>query len=174
MTFRYQAMAIARDVLTISAVVTMLSGIFWFIAKPYLQPWLELPERMAEISLRIAPLTRPQLIEFNGPAMLLNGDKFEPGDTARLLYHLRRNADCATEIEVSWIDVETGAKVVTGTMRAVQAPVTEDFTSFILALRIPANLPDGRYSYFPRLTPLNCGIYRSYNAAMSEVFEVAR
>lgn len=173
-TFRYQMMAIARDVVTISAVVSVLSGILWTLTRPYLAPFLELPAQVAEINARLAPISAPHLVEFEGHGIVLNGVEVVRGEEIRILYNLRRNADCATEIEMSFINVDTGTLISTGTSRAVQAPVTEDFTYFILALTVPQTLPPGRYSYFPRLTPLNCGIYQAYSGAMSTPFTVTR
>lgn len=185
LTFRYQAIAIARDVLTISAVLSVAGSVLWFAARPYLQPFLDLPEKVAQIQVQLAPISEPKLVEFQGTALILNGDAhkkgqesgkgfpvFEAGDNMRLLFNLRRNADCATEIELTYIDVRNGSKIVTGTQRATQAPVSSDYTFFILQRRIPENLPPGIYTYYPRIIPLNCGVYRPYNGNMSDIFEV--
>lgn len=171
-SIRYQAVAVARDVMTISAVITLLSAIFWFVARPYLTPFLELPEKVAEINARIAPFTSPHLVEFKGPAYVIGEKSIARGGNIRLMYNLRRNADCDTEILFSFVNVDTGTTITTGTGRSVQAPVTEDFSTFFLMLHIPENLPTGNYSYYPRLTPINCGVYRAYNGALSEPFEV--
>lgn len=171
-TWRYQLMAIARDTLTVSAVVSLLATVAWFFVRPYALPFLTLPEKVAEINARLAPLSSPELVEFRGSGLLVNGSKFTHDGTVRIMYNLRRNADCATEVEYSFVNANTGSKVTTGTGRAVQAPVTEGFTYFILNLPIPDSLLPGKYSYFPRITPMNCGIYKTYNGAMSEIFEV--
>jgi len=186
-TIRYQMMAIARDVLTISAVLSVVGSIFWFMSRPYLTPFLELPEKVAQIQAQLAPLSDPKIVEFNGNGKIANlvprqrGEDggqglpiFKPGEIMRVLYNLRRNADCATQVEVTFIDVKTGSKLTTGITTATQAPVTSDFTFFILNREIPNNLPDGIYSYYPRIIPLNCGIYRPYNGVMSDLFEVKR
>lgn len=185
LTLRYQAIAIARDVLTISAVLSVVGSIFWVLASPYLKPFLELPEKVAQIQAQLAPISDPKLVEFQGIAMILNRDAhgwgheagggfplFKRGQHLLLLYNLRRNADCATQIEVTFIDIRSGSKIVTGTLPAVQAPVTTDFTYFILQREIPANLPPGLYTYYPRIVPVNCGVYRPFNGNMSEIFEV--
>jgi hypothetical protein len=171
-TVRYQLMAMARDILTISAVLGVLGSGFWFVVKPYLDPFLELPTKVAEINARLMPLARPHLVEFNGHAMILSSKTIPQGGSLRLLFHLRRNADCSTDVDHAFINVDTGARIAGETVRAVQAPVTEDFTSFILSIKVPIFLPAGRYTYFPRIVPINCGIYQPYNGAMSDVFEV--
>lgn len=172
-TIRYQLMAVARDVLTISAVVSVLGGIFWTLTRPYLAPFLDLPQKVAEINARLAPIAQPHLVEFKGIGLVINQNKMVTGETLRILYNLKRNADCTTDVEQIFVNVDTGAKTLTSTIRATQAPVSNDFSSFILELPIPSNLPDGRYSYFPRLIPINCGIYQAYTGTMTEIFEIS-
>jgi hypothetical protein len=172
MTLRYQMMAIARDVLTISAVISVMSAFFWTLARPYVEPFLDLPTKVAEINARLAPISQPHLVEFKGNAILVNGSRFSRGSEMVILYNLKRNASCETQVDLNFINVTTGAKLNAGTIRAVQAPVTDDFAPFILSLVVPPSLPNGRYSYMPRMMPQNCGIYQDYNAVMSEIFEV--
>jgi len=172
-TIRYQLMAVARDVLTISAVLSVIGTLFWFVSRPYIEPFLDLPTKVAEINARLGPITQPHLVEFHGHGMIVSDDEvYRPGGQIRILYNLRRNADCATELEYSFVNVDTGSIISTGTGRAVQAPVTEDYTYFLLSLTVPQNLGPGRYAYFPRITPLNCGIYRPYRGALTEIFRV--
>lgn len=171
-TVRYQVVAMARDVLTISAVVTMLSTVFWFAAKPYMQPFLDLPEQVAKLSAAVSSLSNPRLVEYDGYGIILGPRELRAGERATILYHLKRNADCATEVDVSFMNVNTGVKINTHTIPALRAPVSEDFSPFILSLEIPENLPPGEYVYTPRFNPIRCGIYRPYNFGISEPFTV--
>lgn len=180
LTLRYQLGAIARDVLTIVAVIGLLTTGLGFITRPYTQPFLKLPTELAQLQLQLAKVQvdlsevrDPRLVEFNGHAIVINDDRiYVPGSSLRLLYNLRRNASCATELEVGFFNVTDGTRIISGTRRAVQAPVTEDFQPFLLRLRIPPDLPDGVWSYQPRIIPIDCGIYGSYLGALSEPFRV--
>lgn len=179
MTLRYQLMAIARDVVTIATVVGILSGAFWFVARPYVTPYLELPADIAEFrtdlakfQIQLAEVRVPRIVDFAGIGLIASSKEVRPGDRLLILYNLRRNAGCPTEIEVGFIDAENGTRIVTHTQRAVQAAVSAEFSPFLLRLTVPTNLPPGRYSYQPRMLPIDCGVYGPYLAALSEIFTV--
>jgi len=171
---RHHLAAVGRDVLTISATVSLLGTLVWFAAAPHLMPWLLIPEQLAAFEDKLNGLARPRLVEFQGTALLVDKGPFKPGDDVRFVYNLRRNADCTTDIQVSWYSVRTGVRITTAVVRAVQAPVTTDFAPFILTRKIPENLPDGLWVYYPLVVPVDCGVYRPYNGNMSEVFEIKR
>lgn len=180
-TLRYQLVAMARDAMTIITVVSTLTVGVLFLAKPYTQPFFDLPEKLAQLQLQFAKLQldlaeirEPRLVEFEGHALVI-GDAsavYAPGETIRLLYNVRRNASCVTELEVRFFNVLDGTQLVTHSERAVQAPVTEDFQPFLVRFVIPQGLPDGMWTYQPRVIPFECGVYGPYLAAMSEPFTV--
>ena len=133
-TWRYQIVAMARDVLTICATISVLGGILWVFVSPYLEPFIELPEKVAQINARLAPLAQPHLVEFEGQGLIISDKVVKRGGNIRILYHLRRNGDCETEVDLSFLNVDTGARISVGSTRAVQAPVTDDFTTLQTSL----------------------------------------
>lgn len=182
-TLRYQLVAMARDVGTIVGTLVVIGGIVSFLTKPYTQPYIELPKQLAELQIQLAKMQlelaevrEPRIVDFIGHAIVLGHRDKEifPGSSIRLLYNLRRNASCATDLEIGFINVGDGSRIVTHTQRAVQAPVTEDYLPFILRLRVPLELPPGTWSYQPRLIPIDCGVYRPYLGAISEPFHVRK
>lgn len=175
-TIRYQAVAMARDVLTISAVTSLLATGFWFAIKPYAQPFLDLPQQVAQLTSIVAPITNPRLVEFDGYGIILdNGSGYpsvEPGDRIRIMYHVRRNVDCDTTIDLIFMNVNTGIKIQYGSIPAIRSNVTNDFSPFIFSLEVPEDIPPGSYVYAPRFNPILCGVYKPYNFAISQPFKV--
>lgn len=175
----HHLVAVGRDALTISAVVSLLATAFWFVAKPYLSPYLDTPKVLGELrkdivalQIQLADTAQPRIVEFQGIGLVTGEDSVRAGDRITILYNLRRNASCATEIEVAFIDVSNGTRIVTHIQRAVQAPVSDSFAPFLINLQIPAELPPGRYSYQPRISPIDCGVYKSYLGTMTSIFRV--
>jgi hypothetical protein len=177
-TLRDQLVAMARDVGTVVTTTVALGATVAFITRPYTQPYLDLPKQLAEMQIQLASLQielsevrEPHIVDFDGPALVIGEQEIVDGQTIKLLYNLRRNASCLTDVEVGYINVDDGTRIVTGTMRAVQAPVTEDYAPFLLRHRV-SGLPPGTWSYQPRLTPVECGVYGPYMGALSEPFTV--
>lgn len=171
----------ARDILVISAVLTLMSGIAVTMTRPFWEPFASIPENIKELQINQAELKsvvaqglRPQIVEFEGHAQIIGKKVVKPGDTVTFLYFLRRNASCATQVERKFFDVDRGITVTTATVMANQAPVTDEFLLFRVDVKIPNTLPDGRYSYSPTLNPLECGVYDRMTVVPSEIFEVRR
>lgn len=179
LTLRYQAAAIARDVMTIAAVVGLLSSAFWVVARPYLVPYLELPQQIAEfrrdiakMQLQLAEIRVPRIVDFDGLGQIIDGEDVRPGGTITVLFSLRRNASCATDIDVYFFDVNKGSKFFSHTMRSVQAPVSNEYDLYLYRIRVPGDTPPGQYIYYPRINPVECGVYGPYNGAATTPFTV--
>lgn len=181
LTLRYQLVALARDMGVIVATVGTILALVGLAARPYTQPFLELPEKLGELQLQLAKtqlelaeIREPRIVDFIGHGIVLGhrDQRIHPGSSIRLLYNMRRNASCATDLEIGFINVSDGTRLVTHTQRAVQAPVTLDYAPFFLRLRVPPELPPGVWSYQPRMVPLDCGVYGPYLGAISEPFHV--
>jgi hypothetical protein len=178
MTLRYQLAAIGRDAITITTVVGLLLAGFGFLTRPYTQPFLDLPMQVSQLQLQLAQtqlelaeIREPHIVDFKGHGIIIGPREIFSGQTIKILYNLRRNASCVTDLEVGYINVNDGTRLVTHTTRATQAPVTKDFAVFLLRHSVQ-DLPPGTWSYQPRLIPVDCGVYGPYNGAMTEPFTV--
>ena len=180
----------ARDIIVVITVLSILLGFVGFAFRPYWEPFAELPAKVAEIEAKSAERERlflerlgelqatlnktiePQIVEFEGKPQLVNGPIYRPGETIRLLYFLRRNATCITDVEINFYDVDRNVFINFGVREAVRAPVTRKYIPFPVDVVIPQNIRPGRYVYAPDITPIDCGVYGTMSVIPSQIFTI--
>ena len=175
----HHIVAAGRDILVVSAVLTLMSGIAVTITKPFWKPFADVPAKLQELRLTqqelkatLSKAIRPEIVEFRGKSQIVGNKKVRAGGTMTILYFLRRNASCKTQVERRFYDVDRGVHISGPTLEAQQAPVTENFIPFKLDIDIPIFLRPGKYIYTPTLLPIDCGIYTRMTVLPSEIFEV--
>lgn len=171
--------AMGRDVLTMAAVISLVSGIAAVATRTYWQPFADLPVIVAAIQKEIAETQatlqgtiRPQLIDFQGNGQIVGTTEIEAGGLVEVFYSLRRNASCDTDVRPYFFDIERGLTVAGQTIPAVRAPVTSDFIPFRLSIRLPDQITPGTYVYYPEIIPKNCGVYGPLRAPPTSQFVV--
>lgn len=170
---------LSRDILVISAVLSLLGTVLLRVSSPYWEPFRDLPDAMADLAREVAVVraqidtSKPQLIDFLGKGMLTNGTSFGRHKNPEVLYYLHRHASCDTMIQVSFYNVDTGTTFQGERRRSVKAPVTSHPILFKIRIAIPEDLPAGRYTYAPAIIPIDCGVYETLYPPFSQIFEVA-
>lgn len=174
----------AGDFTKIGVFLVMISSVAWFAARPTLEPYINLPanqqlilSEQASLKSLINEVSRPTVLDFQGPAYIVDKkDFYRPGETVQLMYFLRRNVTCRTQLDLDFLEVNRNIVYSAGQTIARQAPVTDGYISFPVDILIPPSIPDGVYSYWPTARALECGRYStsSQRVAPSEVFEVRR
>lgn len=166
--------SIARDVLTMLAVMSAAASVIIALTRPYWKPFAELPENVLELQAQVADLVAspPRLLDFAGRPVVIDASDAKPGGYIVLGFVLRRNASCDTDVRPFFVNVETGVTVVGNVFPAVKAPVTADYIWFSLSVSLPDHIRPGRYVYFPEIVPKECGVYRPIRPPQSDIFEV--
>ena len=131
--------------------------------------------RDLDVSVRSLLNQKPNIIDYIGGGVIKRSyAQIRAGNTINIVYVLRRNASCSTDVTVQFFDHDNN--VIRGslnyTIRATQAPVSKEFSIFTVPVRLPDNMPDGNFSYAPIITPIDCGVYQAQKAPLSESFEV--
>lgn len=186
-TMRHHVIAVLRDFLVVSAFFGATTTGLSILLKPYWEPFATLPQQLismqqemvdtnlelAELRATLTELTEPQIVEFQGIGVVTGDKVVKAGGSISVLYSLRRNASCDTEVRRILYDVDRNVSVQVGTSWAIKAPVTTAFIPFTVTnIEIPLTLRPGRYVYYPELTPVSCRPYGTIRVPMSEVFEV--
>lgn len=160
------------EYLVISVFLTSFISFVGWLYKDNIQEFFETPQRLAAIELAVGDLTEPKLVEVMGPALVLEENKtVKLGQPVSMGFTLRRNASCDSDIEAIFINVDTGIEKRIGVSPSVRAPVTEDLIFFRLDIST-VGLGEGKWVYFPRIIPKECGVYESYRIPASEVFTI--
>lgn len=164
--------AIGRDVLTISAVISLVFSVAAWMTRPYWQPLVSIPNELAEIKASISTVIRPRLIDVQGGGQVLTQGPVAPGGAVDVFYSLRRNASCDSLVHPFFYNVDRGLKVAGQIIPSVKAPVTESFHPFTITVRLPERIPRGRYVYYPAVEPKNCGVYGPIQVPPTDIFVV--
>lgn len=170
----------AQLLLAMGAVVGMVSGlVFWVFAS--VSPYRNLPADVQElkagqiaIEARLATLSgtnSPQIVHFLGAGKIAV-PRAKAGGRIAVTYVLRRTIDCETTIRVRFFDYSDNTVLSAYNIDAVRSPVSATFNPFTVRVVIPKDMEPGKYSYFPEIVPLNCGVYGTIVPPMSDVFEV--
>lgn len=176
-TFRFKDWL--QLMMLMAGVMTLVSGIIgWSFLR--WSEWRDVPERLGNLEVQQQAImnqigaSRPAVIHFSGGGIVAQATT-APGGSIAVTYVLRRTIDCATEIHVRFFDHSRNiiAGAYSYTIPAIRSPVSSDYSSFTVPVRIPDNLPAGTYSYFPEIVPQNCGVYGPIVAPMSETFTVS-
>lgn len=176
-----------KQFLVISAVLGVLSTAAVNITRPFWEPFASIPEEITQIKLelqnnlddirqisdRISNSLTPQVVEFDGPGVIVNEGLVVRGGDLTLVYFLKRNVDCRTEVEGIFYNVDTGIPYPGVPSQARRAPITNIFILFPVTVDVPDDIPPGRYIFSPFLNPEDCGIYGRIRVPLSEIFEVA-
>lgn len=139
--------------------------------------WKDVPERLSGVEQGMGLLNdrfgamEPRVVEFSGGGIVAK-PTVARGGTLTVSYVLRRTIDCDTDIRVRFYDHSRNIVVSSYTIPAIRAAVSIRFAPFPVSVRIPADLPPGRYSYLPEIIPQNCGVYGPIVPPLSEAFEV--
>lgn len=117
--------------------------------------------------------SRPEVIALEGVCMS-SKPVVRQGETQVIVYTLRRNISCDTDIVVRFWSYSRNIldSVNTYTVPATKAPVTSSMIYFPVTVRIPEHLPPDEYSYAPLVKPKDCGIYTDQTLPLSEKFTV--
>lgn len=175
------------------AVAGIIGAIFVGSVRAFLPQWYNAPDKIAELSEdfdglsedleqlggELAALrgdlknTTPQLLDFKG-TIIVTEEEVAQGQELHVTLVVRRNVSCDTTVRVRFWDhgSNTIASRHSYDIPAVKAPVSANFQAFPLSIFIPFDLPPGRYSYFPEIIPLDCGVYRPLVPPMSLPFDV--
>lgn len=177
--FRHHVVAGARDIVVISTVVTLIFGLFAALTKPYWEPFARLPENMVLLQTELAEARsllegsiEPRIVDFQGRGIVVSVSPITAGGTVQILYSLRRNATCATEVTPIFYNVDRGISIQGEVVPAIRAPVTATFQPFSVPIQIPEWLTAGRYIYYPEITPLDCGVYNRIRVPPSDIIVV--
>ena len=162
----------ALEYLLISVFFSGVVSAVGYLAREQITPYLQLPEKVADIEEVLDTYVEPELVEVRGLGLVLNAnDEVRIGGTLLVGYTLKRNASCDSNVEEIFLNVDTGIETRTRVTPSVKAPVTNDFLFF----RVPiptTGLTPGQYVYFPRITPVDCGVYGDYCIPSTEVFRI--
>jgi hypothetical protein len=178
-SMRQHIVAGGRDVLVVCAVLTLMGGLLQALFKPHWAPYQALPSSVADLKTAVdgvqamlAQNARPLVVETQGNGMIVSGGVHEAGGLVTILYSVRRNVACDGRYLQRFFNADTGTEFSGGWVDSIKAPTSDTFNPFKLDLRLPADLPDGRYIYIPRLVPIDCGVYGPLSIAPSEIFTV--
>ena len=177
---RHHIVAAARDIMVLGTLIVVIFGVIAQMTRIYWEPFADLPENVADIQREVAQVQSaltsdvfsPRIVDFQGRGIILPSQELEPGDTFRVLYNLRRNASCDTDVLPIFYDVDKNLSVTGPVTPAVKAPVTVSYILFPLRITLPPNIPPGRYVYAPEITPKKCGVYERIHVPPSDVFTV--
>lgn len=174
-TFRLTIKDWLQFMIAISACLTILGGVFTWSFPRIFPEWAAVPARIALLEASVDALSngRPKVITFEGGGIVAF-PTVRRGSSIAVTYILRRSIDCQTVINVRFWDHQVNTIEGSGSYQipAVRAPVSPDLSPFTVRVRIPADLPPGRYSYAPEIVPVDCGVYGPIVAPMSQAFDV--
>lgn len=116
----------------------------------------------------------PEVLEFSSATGVAYPEVAAPGETVFVSYLMRRTINCSTDVRVQFYDHARTilASEHSYTVEAVRSRISTEFDVVTVPVRIPPTLPEGVYSYAPRLTYKNCGIYKPEQVAFSTTFTV--
>ena len=155
--------------------LAILAGALWFLARPYMVPFLEdnaqqreaiasnteavndLSKALTALVLTLSEDDSSKFIVFGNPVIELDEKEFyTPGNTIRVGYSVRRKVSCETTVVNRWLEVNSGQYYYGVPFQSVKAPVTHEFIFFPISITVP-ELPPGDYVYAPVLIPQDCG-----------------
>lgn len=155
---------VARSILTLAAAATMLVTGTWWLLEPRFKPWLDVPENLAALELKVveveariarlsANLAPRDAIEFQ-PFAVARPTRVKAGDRIAITYSLRRNEPCETAVNARWYSVTMDgvAPEFSSSFPAARAPVTQEFNPQGFVVTVP-DLPSGEWAYAPELVP---------------------
>jgi hypothetical protein len=169
-----------KDVLYLGGVLGSIFLFFAWAFKPYWEPIALLPEEFLAlrkdiviIQERLSSDLTPKAVDFSGTPIVTDISESYPGGYIEIVYFLRKNVSCETELEIFFYDIFNNRDEYFGVTGSIKAPVTEEFVLFNLKIDLPENIKPGKYTYSPFIKPIECGIYDSlYRVNPTEVFEV--
>ena len=154
---------------------TIVVGVIWFMAKPVLDPYLEIPEKLdgaiEDINMldaKVSTQKKLEFLSFKGNGIVTSND----GHTLEFLYLLNRKVSCEAVLTVRYWDIDRGYFTYVAESTAVKSPVSETFMPFKFSMQVPATLKPGRYSYIPTLRPIDCGVYGPVVVPPSDIFTI--
>jgi len=176
-TILHHLTAAARDIAVLGSVMGVIFGGMAYLTRPYWEPFAEMPRQVAliqrqivEMQTEISGKLKPQIVSFRKATVTT--ETVTPGGRLALLYFLKRNAACETEVSVVFYNVDTNVREYGAVISAQRAPVTADYIPFPVTVPIPENMPPGRYVYVPTISPVDCGVYEDQRVMHSDIFRV--
>lgn len=125
---------------------------------------------VSNVAARVTPF-----LEIDGRGVVTAGGPFQAGGTVPIQFLLRRNKPCATDIEVRFARAPEGSidTSLTYVIPATRAPITADFQTFTVSVRLPEGMAPGRYAYtaLAVASPFECPEERPVTT-LSEYFDV--
>lgn len=170
----------SKDLLTIIAALSILFSMAAVMFRPWIQPFMDLPQSLNQLSSSLAVLQSrvdgygsPQLLNVQGIGQII-GNRNLPteGGVLTVGYFLRRNASCETDIRIRFVDIERNQTIVTLTRPTNRAPVTASFIFFKVDIVVPEGFRPSVYAYHPEILPVDCGVYKPFSIAPSQYFTV--
>lgn len=115
------------------------------------------PVLKTELDKYPALYDKPDLLDFKGNGIVIEDKIYYPGDTVRIAFLLRRNGNCDANIRVrflyekGYIDPELNSVIP-----AKKSLPNSDFSIFIVALKLPLSIYDGRWVYSAIVETIDC------------------
>ena len=141
----------------------------WFLVGDKVEGIIEMPEKLEMTVSRLEGLEKdfsilsgrvisPPTVEFRHGAHIENTETlpvFKSGGILQIVYFLRRNENCPTDIYIRYWSAATGSydPRFLSKIDSTRAPVTEDFIPWVLTLELPETIPDGIWAYHPEMRP---------------------
>lgn len=167
-------------------------GIIWFglwtyVIQPQADQYIErklsgLRDNLSTITTQLTDIKdamprQRSIIEVKGGGRLPDAGPHAPGDILPVLYLLRRNDACATEVRVQFWEARANAIATeySYTVPAQQASPSFGFRLFSVRVRLPRPMRGGIYSYVPILSPdrSECPGQPDIQLEPSDFFEVS-
>jgi len=174
---RHHVTAAARDIAVLGSVMGAFAAIMIAFTRPYWEPFAQLPadvariqEQIVGIQARLSDGLSPKIVSFHSALPVI--EKVKQGETLPILFFLRRNASCQTEVQPSFYNIDRNYRTSGEPYLAQRAPVTEQSILFQVRVPIPEDLPPARYVYTAELVPIDCGVYGPMQAMPSQPFDV--
>lgn len=159
--------------------VGIILGLLYFLMKPYMSPFYELPEKIERLDTTVSQLKividdkLPEYVSYKGGG-LVHTDTVEAGGTFRVSYTIKRNFSCKRQIEYKFYNLDKNIfeTHLTITVERPARPASTDYEVETFVIPVPAELESGLYSFVHVIHPIGCGNNKSIVSPLSEEFQV--
>ncbi len=161
----------AKFIGTMAVIIGGLTASYEYFVKPGLE---ELIRDEIRASIREEQVS---FIEIPQRGVTISEGPFRPGGTSPIEFLVKRNLPCATAVSVQFYSARQGRILTAFTYEIPATQASPSFVPapFVVDVRIPEGLPDGRYSYRAILRPdrLECPGQKDVTA-YSDFFNVRK
>jgi len=180
--------AAAKNVSAFIIALGIIWGATWYAVQPRIDAYFDdklaaVTKQLAEVSETLRTLEtrlpkRKPFIEVKDGIGIINPGPFTAGRSIGFLYKVRRSLPCTTTMKVQFFSATRNgiAGELTYLIPAHEIASSFGFSLQPMYVRLPADMPAGRYSFVPDLIPDNaeCPTQSKYSVAPSPFFEVVR